>query len=115
MQRAVEEEARIATGVRFLDLLLATLSNTPGSLRVLFPGISPPAQLLTTDYWRRIFQQAVLSRLTGEDLRPDERSYPVQKSPKDILSWELFLGDTLLGTDPRGATCPLAGATPRLC
>jgi hypothetical protein len=98
--RAVEERARGETGATFVDPILQGLQQVLRFGPALPPGISPPPALLRPDYWERIYQLAVLSRLRGEELRPDEERYNVRKSRTDQLSNELYLGDTLLGTGP---------------
>lgn len=100
---AVEEVARGDTGATLLDPLLQGLQQLARLGPGFPPGISPPDALLRPDYWERIYQLAVLSRLRGEDLRPDEGNYRVKKSRTDLISEELYLGDTLLGIGPGGA------------
>jgi len=100
IQKGVEDDVRSSTGAKFVDPLLQGLQRVATIFPWFPPGVSPPSQLLSADYWQRIYQLAVLSRLSGEDLSPDERNYDVRKSLSDVLSSELYLGDTHLATGP---------------
>lgn len=95
VQIKIREDARTQSGVAVFEPILSGVIK--GFLSHV-PGLSPPEQLLAEDFWKRIYQLAVVSKLRGEDMRPKVQNYTLIEKEQDVFMWELYLGDTHIAT-----------------